>query len=120
MVKRRAKRDRRMPIMRVHAAGMDIGAEEVFVAVPDDHDPQPVRRFSTFTSDLYALADWLQQCGITTVAMESTGVYWIPVFQILEGRGFPVTGFAPLRAAFWSTLAQWPDHLGRRFLVREG
>ena len=79
-----------MPIMRPHAAGMDIGAEEIFVAVPDDHDPEPVRHFSTFTSGLHALADWLQQCGITTVAMESTGVYWIPVFQILEVRGFEV------------------------------
>lgn len=90
MAKRREKRDRHMPIMRAHAAGMDIGAEEIFVAVPDDHDREPVRRFSTFSSDLYALADWLQHCGITTVAMESTGVYWIPVFQILEGRGFEV------------------------------
>ena len=90
MAKRIKNRDRRMPIMRAHAGGMDIGAEEIFVAVPDDHDQEPVRRFSTFTSDLYALADWLQHCGITTVAMESTGVYWIPVFQILEGRGFEV------------------------------
>ena len=87
---REKKRDRHMPVMRAHAAGMDIGAEEIFVAVPDDHDEEPVRSFSTFTSDLRALADWLQHCGITTVAMESTGVYWIPVFQILEGRGFEV------------------------------
>ena len=69
MGKKREKRDRRIPIMRPHAAGMDIGAEEIFVAVPDDHDLEPVRCFSTFTSDLYALADWLQRCGITTVAI---------------------------------------------------
>ena len=90
MTKKREKRDRRMPVMRAHAAGMDIGSEEIFVAVPDDHDEEPVRCFSTFTSDLHALADWLKRCGITTVAMESTGVYWIPVFQILETQGFEV------------------------------
>jgi transposase len=76
--------------MRPHAAGMDIGAEEIYVAVPNDHDEEPVRCFSTFTCDLHALADWLKQCGIETVAMESTGVYWIPIFQILESRGFEV------------------------------
>jgi len=79
-----------MPIMRPHAAGMDIGAEEIYVAVSSDHSEEPVRCFSTFTFDLHALADWLQQCGIDTVAMESTGVYWIPIFQILESRGLEV------------------------------
>ena len=79
-----------MPIMRPHAAGMDIGAEEIYVAVPSDHSEEPVRYFSTFTCELHALADWLQQCGIDTVAMESTGVYWIPIFQILESRGLEV------------------------------
>jgi transposase len=76
--------------MRPHAAGMDIGAEEIYVAVPSDHSEEPVRCFSTFTRDLHELAEWLQDCGITTVAMESTGVYWIPIFQILESRGFEV------------------------------
>jgi transposase len=90
MAKKQEKRDRRMPMMRAHAAGMDIGAEEIYVAIPSDHDEQPVRCFSTFTCDLHALADWLQHCGIDTVAMESTGVYWIPVFQILESRGLEV------------------------------
>ena len=61
-----------------HAAGIDIGAQEHWVAVPADSDLQPVRRFGACTADLQALADWLQQCGVTTVAMESTGVYWIP------------------------------------------
>ncbi len=79
-----------MPVMRADAAGIDIGATEIFVAVPPDRAPEHVRSFPTFTQDLYALAEWLKQCGIKTVAMESTGVYWIPLFQILEERGFEV------------------------------
>jgi Transposase IS116/IS110/IS902 family./Transposase. len=90
MGSKKQRRDRQMPIMRPHAAGMDIGAEEIYVAVPGDHDDQPIRSFGTFTCELHALADWLQQYGIDTVAMESTGVYWIPIFQILESRGFEV------------------------------
>jgi transposase len=90
MGNKKERRNRQMPIMRPHAAGMDIGAEEIYVAVPSDHDEQPVRCFSTFTCDLHALADWLQHCGIDTVAMESTGVYWIPIFQILDSRGLEV------------------------------
>ncbi len=75
-----------------NAAGIDIGAETHYVAVPDGRDPngQDIRHFGTFTSDLYAIADWLQQCQIDTVAMESTGVYWIPLFEILESKGFDV------------------------------
>jgi transposase len=73
-----------------NAAGVDIGATEIYIAVPEDRDPQPVRCFSTFTEDLHAAADWLKACHIETVAMESTGVYWIPLFQILEARGFTV------------------------------
>src|ERR1700682_996500 len=73
-----------------HAAGVDVGATEIYIAVPVDRDPRPVRRFSTFTEDLRAAADWLKTCHIETVAMESTGVYWIPFFQILEARGFTV------------------------------
>jgi transposase len=79
-----------MPVMRADAAGIDIGATEIFVAVPPDRATEHVRSFPTFTQDLYALADWLKQCGVKTVAMESTGVYWIPLFQILEERGFEV------------------------------
>lgn len=74
----------------LHAAGIDIGATEHWVAVPPGSDPKPVRCFGTFTADLHALADWLKACGVTTVAMESTGVYWIALFQILETRGFEV------------------------------
>jgi len=74
----------------LHAAGIDIGAEAHFVAVPPSDDPQPVRSFGAFTADLEALAAWLAVCGITTVALESTGVYWIPLFELLEVRGFEV------------------------------
>jgi transposase len=70
-----------------HAAGIDIGEAEHWVAVPPGCDPQPVRRFGTFTADLDALADWLLACGVTTVAMASTGVSWIPLFELLEARG---------------------------------
>jgi transposase len=72
------------------AAGIDCGSQEHYVAVPSDRDPQPVRAFRTFTAELNRLADWLQQCAIKTVAMESTGVYWIPLYEILEERGFEV------------------------------
>ncbi len=73
-----------------NTAGIDIGAEECFVAVPAERDPQPVRRFLCFTEDLHALARWLKACGVTSVAMESTGVYWIPVCQILETYGLDI------------------------------
>jgi transposase len=76
-----------LPVLSPDAAGIDIGATEIYVAVPPDRDPEPVRRFATFTQDLTELADWLQHCRIRTVAMESTGVYWIPLMQILEERG---------------------------------
>jgi hypothetical protein len=76
--------------LNLNAAGVDIGATEIYIAVPGDRDPQPVRCFSTFTEDLHAAAAWLKACQIETVAMESTGVYWIPLFQILEARGFKV------------------------------
>ncbi len=72
------------------AAGIDCGEKHHFVAVPTDRDSQPVREYRTVTRELYRLADWLAQCGIKTVAMESTGVYWIPVYEILEERGFEV------------------------------
>ena len=72
------------------AAGIDVGATFHVVAIPPDRDDRPVRTFRSFTADLHALADWLTATGITTVAMESTGVYWIPVFEILEARGFEV------------------------------
>jgi len=79
-----------LPPMNLNAAGIDIGSREHYVAVPQDRDPEPVRTFKAFTGDLYCLADWLESCKIDTVAMESTGVYWIPLYQILENRGFKV------------------------------
>lgn len=74
----------------LNAAGVDIGSDRHVVAVPAGRDEVSVREFGAFTTDLHALADWLTKCGITTVAMESTGVYWIPLFEILEQRGFEV------------------------------
>jgi transposase len=62
----------------------------ITLAVRPDRDPQPVRRFECFTADLYRLADWLKSCGVNTVAMQSTGVYWVPLYDILEERGFEV------------------------------
>ena len=74
----------------LNAAGIDIGSASHWVAVPDDRDDQPVREFTSFTHDLTALATWLEACGIDTVAMESTGVYWIPLYELLEARGIEV------------------------------
>jgi transposase len=73
-----------------HAAGVDIGSDRHFVAVPAGSDPHPVREFGVFTRDLYDIADWLAACGVETVAMESTGVYWVPLYEVLEERGFSV------------------------------
>jgi transposase len=90
MAKKGNKRCEQLPVLHPDAAGIDVGASELFVAVAADRDPQSVRRFPTFTRDLNALADWLESCGVRSVAMESTSVYWIPVYQILETRGFEV------------------------------
>lgn len=75
------------PILEQNAAGADIGAREIFVAVPPDRDENPVRVFATFTENLQELVGWLLRCGVTTVAMECTGVYWIPLYAILERYG---------------------------------
>ena len=79
-----------LTITHPNAAGIDIGSASHFVAVPPDRDDHPVREFASFTADLNALADWLRACGVDRVAMESTGVYWIPLFERLEARGFTV------------------------------
>lgn len=84
------KRVNALEQINLNAAGVDIGAEEMYVAVPPERDEPSVRSFPTFTADLQRLADWLEQCGIDTVAMEATGVYWIPLYEILEERGFQV------------------------------
>ena len=70
-----------------NAAGLDIGSEEIVVAVPADRDAAPVRVYRTFTPDLHALLEWLIVCGIETVVMESTGVFWIPIYELLELHG---------------------------------
>jgi transposase len=76
--------------MNPDAGGIDIGAAQLYAALPPDRSPEPVRVFDTFTEDLHALAAWFQEHHVTTVAMESTGVYWIPVFQVLETAGIEV------------------------------
>jgi hypothetical protein len=86
------------PVLEPNAAGIDVGAREMFVAVPPGRDENPVRVFATFTEDLQRLTSWLVQCGVTTVVMESTGVYWIPLYEILEQRGNP------------SLLSECPSH----------
>jgi transposase len=80
------------PLLVIHpyAAGIDIGARFHVVAVPPELAPEPVRTFQSFTEDVHRMADWLVELGITTVAMESTGIYWIPAFEILEARGLEV------------------------------
>ena len=92
---------RRLPAelsrVNLNAAGIDVGAGSHFVAVPEDRWEQAVREFEAFTADLYRMADWLRECGVETVAMESTGVYWIPLFGVLEERGFEVLLVDPSR-----------------------
>lgn len=79
-----------LSIKNPNAAGIDIGSEDHFVAVPEDRDEQSIRSFGCFTEDLFKIADWLKKCKIETVAMESTGVYWIPLYDILQEHGFEV------------------------------
>jgi transposase len=88
--KRKFGRERSRPLIErvnANAAGIDCGAAMHYVAVPQGRDTEAVRSFKTFTDDLERLADWLVRCGVKTVAMEATGVYWIPVFEIIESRG---------------------------------
>lgn len=96
---RSASQSQQLPpsLKQVHlnAAGIDIGEENHYVAVPVDRDKESVRMFPVFTADLESLADWLKACGVDTVAMESTGVYWIPLFEILERRGFKLYLVSP-------------------------
>jgi transposase len=79
-----------LPMVHADAAGLDVGSGEIWACVPVGRAGEAVRKFGSFTPDLYSLADWLRECHIKTVAMESTGVYWIPIYEILEGRGFAV------------------------------
>lgn len=79
-----------MQVIYPNAAGLDIGSTEIMVAIPPDREGETVRSFGTYTPDLKALADWLKENQVTHVAMESTGVYWIPIYELLEERGFEV------------------------------
>lgn len=84
------KKAERLDLIYANAAGLDIGASEIMVALPPDREGETVRAFGTYTPDLRALAEWLAASGITHVAMESTGVYWIPIYELLEERGVEV------------------------------
>jgi transposase len=76
-----------LAIVHPNAAGLDIGSNEIVAALPPNRSPSPVRPFSTFTPDLNALVDWLVAANVDTVVMESTGVYWVPIYDLLEQRG---------------------------------
>lgn len=89
-MKKSSSERRGLPVIHDRAAGIDIGSRFHVVAVPADITEEPVRAFKAFTADLEHMADWLVDLGITTVAMESTGVYWIPVYEILESHGLHV------------------------------
>ena len=82
--------DRKMPMVHPNAAAIDVGATMHMAAVRADRAPEPVRSFGTFTADLHRLVDWFTECGVETVVMESTSVYWIPIFELLDARGFTV------------------------------
>jgi transposase len=106
-----------LPTIHPNAAGIDIGANEIVVAVPPDRDPTPVRAFRTFTSDLMTLVAWLLGCGIDTVALESTGVYWLPLYELLQQHGIVPylvnarhVKMVPGRKSDWND-AQWLQKL---------
>jgi transposase len=99
-----------LEVVHPRAAGIDVGHGAHYAAVRPDRDSQPVRRFECFTADLYRLADWLQSCGVQTVALQSTGVYWIPLYDILEERGFEV---------YWVNARHTKNLPGRKSDVQE-
>jgi transposase len=90
LARRLQSADPGLEVVHPNAAGIDVGNDAHYVAVRPDRDPNPVRRFDCFTTDLHRLADWLEQCGVTTVALQSTGVYWLPLYDVLEARGLEV------------------------------
>ena len=87
---RKSRRTRRLRVVNPDCAGIDIGKDRHFVAVDPERSEEPVRSFGAFTRDLEEMAAWLASCGVTKVAMESTSVYWIPVYETLERAGFEV------------------------------
>ena len=88
---------RSLPQVNPNAAGIDVGGMAHFVAVPADRDAEPVREFGPFTNDLYRLAEWLTACGIETVALESTGVSWIPLFAPRAPNGETMWAASPAK-----------------------
>ena len=88
--KSKPKIDRKMPMVHPNAAAIDVGATMHMAAVRPDRTPEPVRSFGTFTTDLHRLVEWFKECGVETVVMESTSVYWIPIFELLDAHGFTV------------------------------
>lgn len=88
--KRKKGKEAVLPTIQPDTAGVDVGAREIYVAVPVDRDEEAVRHFTTFTEDLHKIAGWLKQCKVKSVAMEATGVYWIPLYQVLEEAGLEV------------------------------
>jgi transposase len=86
----KSKIDRTMPMVHPNAAAIDVGATMHVAAVRADRTLEPMRSFGTFTTDLHRLVDWFMECGVETVVMESTSVYWIPIFELLDARGFTV------------------------------
>ena len=124
MAAKRNKSKRTFKPVNPNAAGIDIGSRFHVVAVSKELDEEPVRSFDSFTGDLNRLADWLEQCGIETVAMESTGVYWMPLYTILEERDIRVVltnardiKHGPGRKSDVSD-AQWLQQLHEYGLVR--
>ncbi len=87
---KRVKEWERLPPLNRNAAGIDVGNAEHHVAVPMGRDAEPVQKFGSFTADLHRMAQWLKDCGIDTVVMQATGVYWVALYQILEDYGFQV------------------------------
>jgi transposase len=79
-----------LPVINERAAGIDIGSRFHVVAVPSNLSDEPVQTFQAFTADIQRMADWLKNSGVETVVMESTGVYWVPVFEVLESAGIDV------------------------------
>ena len=79
-----------LPPLNLHAAGIDVGSAEHYVAVPPDRDANPVQKFGSFTADLHRMARWLKDCRIQTVVMQSTGVYWTALYDVLESYGLEV------------------------------
>jgi transposase len=79
-----------LPPLNQNAAGIDVGNAEHYVAVPAGRDAEPVQTFGSFTADLHRMAQWLKVCGIQTVVMQATGVYWIALYQILDDYGLNV------------------------------